>query len=244
MSCFQLVATLLGIALSGSLWADDLSKVERKIVKEPPYKSQPKYCLLVFGPKANYHVWLVLDGDVLYVDRNGNGDLTEQGERVDNKKRLGANAGFGLEWHGGDLTDATGKISHTDLILRRMGFGSSLSYTVTVTVEGKRQQYAGIDDNGMLQFGDQPQSAPLIHFGGFLAMKPLPIMPQTLRHGEKTSDLTAVIGTPGVGKGTLAMLFYTDYVPDELHPVAEITFPSRDPGTPAVILKVPLSSRC
>src|SRR5262249_8147594 len=59
----------------------DLTKIERTIAKEPAYKSKPKYCLLVFGPEAKTRVWLVLDGDTLYVDRNGNGDLTETGER-------------------------------------------------------------------------------------------------------------------------------------------------------------------
>jgi hypothetical protein len=62
--------------------AADLSKIDRAIAKEPKYQSKPKYCLLVFGPEAKAKVWLVLDGDVLYVDRNGNGDLTEEGKRV------------------------------------------------------------------------------------------------------------------------------------------------------------------
>jgi hypothetical protein len=62
--------------------AADLSKLDRTIRKEPAYQSKPKYCLLVFGPKAQERVWLVLDDDVLYVDRNGNGDLTEVGERI------------------------------------------------------------------------------------------------------------------------------------------------------------------
>jgi hypothetical protein len=71
----------LAIALPTDAPAADLSKVERVIRKEPVYKSKdPRYCLLVFGPKADYRVWLVLDGDTLYVDRNGNGDLTEAGE--------------------------------------------------------------------------------------------------------------------------------------------------------------------
>src|SRR5215510_10605392 len=61
----------------------DLTKVDRTIAKEPAYKTKPKYCLLVFGPKAKTRVWLVLDGDVLYVDRNGNGDLTDANERVE-----------------------------------------------------------------------------------------------------------------------------------------------------------------
>ena len=59
----------------------DLTKVDRTIAKEPTYKTKPKYGLVVFGPEAKTRVWLVLDGDVLYVDRNGNGDLTEAAER-------------------------------------------------------------------------------------------------------------------------------------------------------------------
>jgi hypothetical protein len=62
--------------------AVDLSKIDRTIKKEPAYQSKPKYCLLVFGPEAKQRVWLVLDGDTLYVDKNGNGDLTEVGKRV------------------------------------------------------------------------------------------------------------------------------------------------------------------
>src|SRR2546425_12221632 len=63
--------------------AFDLTKIDRTIAKEPQYQSKsPKYGLLVFGPKADKRVWLVLDKDVLYVDINGNGDLTEPGEKV------------------------------------------------------------------------------------------------------------------------------------------------------------------
>src|SRR5262249_48722694 len=39
-----------------------------------------QYCLLTFGRNAENIVWLVLDDDVMYLDRNGNGDLTEAGE--------------------------------------------------------------------------------------------------------------------------------------------------------------------
>ena len=79
----QSVSALLLLALWGlPAAAADLSKVDRTIAREPAYRSRPKYCLLVFGPEARKRVWLVLDGDVLYVDRNGNGDLTEKGKRV------------------------------------------------------------------------------------------------------------------------------------------------------------------
>jgi hypothetical protein len=62
----------------------DLIKIDRTILKEPSYRTKsPKYCLLVFGLKAKTRVWLVLDGDLLYVDRDGDGDLTGAGERVE-----------------------------------------------------------------------------------------------------------------------------------------------------------------
>jgi len=63
--------------------AADLAKIGRAIAKEPAYQTKaPRYCLLAFGPEAKTRAWLVLDGDVAYVDRNGNGDLTDPGERV------------------------------------------------------------------------------------------------------------------------------------------------------------------
>jgi hypothetical protein len=58
----------------------DLAKIDRTIRKEPAYHSKPKYFLLAFGPEAKKRVWVVLDGEDFYVDRNGNGDLTETGE--------------------------------------------------------------------------------------------------------------------------------------------------------------------
>ena len=63
----------------------DLSKVDRRIKKEPAYTAeQPLYALYVFGPQADTRVWAVLDKsrpdaphyDVLYFDRNADGDLT------------------------------------------------------------------------------------------------------------------------------------------------------------------------
>jgi hypothetical protein len=79
---FVVVPTaLLCCAVTAS--AADLAKVDRTIKKEPAYHSKPRYCLLVFGSEAKQRVWLVLDGDTLYVDKNGNGDLTEAGERIE-----------------------------------------------------------------------------------------------------------------------------------------------------------------
>src|SRR4051812_25434737 len=63
--------------------AADLATIDRTILKLPPLRTKsPEYCLFVFGREAQTRIWLVWDGDLLYVDRNGNGDLTEPDERV------------------------------------------------------------------------------------------------------------------------------------------------------------------
>src|SRR5262249_50418082 len=74
-----LVTLLLAV---GTCVAADLAKVARSLAREPAYQAKPKYCLVVYGPEAKTRVWLVLDGDVLYADRNGDGDLTGKDERI------------------------------------------------------------------------------------------------------------------------------------------------------------------
>src|SRR6266478_3980742 len=61
-------------------FGQDTGKIDRRIAKEPRYESKsPWYCLLLFGPEQKTKVWMVLDGKRLYVDRNANGDLTDDG---------------------------------------------------------------------------------------------------------------------------------------------------------------------
>lgn len=85
MRCFfsGVAAATVWLACGAEGGAADLAKIDRAIAKQPAYQTKaPRYCLLVFGPEAKSRVWLVLDGDAVYVDRNGNGDLTDPGERV------------------------------------------------------------------------------------------------------------------------------------------------------------------
>lgn len=79
----------------------DLAKIERKILRVPTWRSDaPRFCLLVFSPR--HRVWLAVDGDDLYADLNGNGDLTEPDEKrvlINPPKKL-------KEW---DLPDVPGE---------------------------------------------------------------------------------------------------------------------------------------
>jgi hypothetical protein len=118
--------TVVLLALPPIAGATDLKKVDRGIVKEPAYATkQPRYCLLVFGPQATTRVWLVADGDFLYVDRNGNGDLTEPGERVrfsGFREGQGALAGT-REAEAGDIFE--GKLKHERLTVTQSRVGKA-----------------------------------------------------------------------------------------------------------------------
>src|SRR4051794_21401298 len=64
-----LVALALLSMNSGGLVAVEPPAKDRVIAKEPVYDTKdPKYCQLVFGPEAKHAVWLVIDGDHLFVD--------------------------------------------------------------------------------------------------------------------------------------------------------------------------------
>jgi len=109
-----LAALTVAAAFSFPASAADLTRIDRTIVKEPAYTSSPKYCLLVFGADVKTRVWLVHDGDTLYVDRNGNGDLTETGEKVTAKKNKYVAADEGVyDFEAGDIGD--GRLVHKAL---------------------------------------------------------------------------------------------------------------------------------
>src|SRR5438128_7643867 len=115
----RLLAVPAALLLTVAAAADDppkadLAKIDRAVAKEPAYQGEPRYCLLVFGHEAKTRVWLVQDGDVLYVDRNANGDLTEDGERVPSAKEQRNDF---VAFQAGDLRD--GNKTHTKLVVTR-----------------------------------------------------------------------------------------------------------------------------
>ena len=68
--------TLVAVMWVGSAVAADAP------TKEPKYAGKPVYAAIAFGPTPADKVWLALDGDTLYVDRTGPGDLTAAGSKV------------------------------------------------------------------------------------------------------------------------------------------------------------------
>jgi hypothetical protein len=260
-----LALAVLAANYSGAA-AADLDKIERRIAREPAYKTKPKYCLLVFGAQAKSRVWLVQDGDTLYVDRNANGDLTEKDNRVV-IKTAGDNY---RSFEAGDIHD--GALTHSGLSVtqmkvtresvgneqefQRISKNNSELWTWWVRVTAERDVAADEkatlpkkigyvingDGLGYLLFADRPQDAPIIHLNGPWSIG-LQDIKQQLIAGHKTM-LQIGIGTQGVGPGTFAFVLYPNTIPNDAYPRAEITFPAGRSGDKPVQLKLELKQRC
>jgi hypothetical protein len=223
MRMFQAIFALV-VAGATALTAQgaDLAKIDRTIAKEPAYKSKPKYCLLVFGPEAKTRVWLVHDRDILYVDRNGNGDLTQAGNKAAWNEPYS-------RWQG-EIRGPDGK--RYLLTMRKFDearFGCQLS----IHQAGKRDYIVGDPDADVLVFADRPSEAPVVHVGG-----PLSIDLRYRTGGRGSVNLRVRVGTAGLGRGAFAGL-----VLERVAPVAEIEWPSKDPGGPPIRTKAILKNR-
>jgi hypothetical protein len=258
--------TLLGAALllvAAPARAADLAKIERKIAREPAYQTKsPKYCLLVFGLDARTRAWLVQDGDTLYVDRNGDGDLTGA------DKRVRANGSDLPTFEAGDIR--AGGLTHTGLSVMQLKATPELVgddrewervrksgpeprvWWVRLTAERdaddrrelpKKISYVVNGDGaGMLLFADRPQDAPVIHFNGPFTLG-LQDRRSRLTPGEKRM-LQIGIGPQGLGPGTFAFVLYPDTIPNDAYPQAEITFPAASSGREPIKKEYTLKQRC
>jgi hypothetical protein len=218
------------------LRAVDLTKIDRRIAKEPAYQTnKPKYCLLVFGPEAHTRVWLVLDCKSLYVDRTGTGDLTGPGKRLEKPKAANA-----ATFRTGPITSVDGKTTYPNVLVRIPLVAGGKPPEVVVLTPPHLQK-AGVhkqvtESERRLSFADSPEHAPIVHFDGPLSFE-LENPKQEFMLGEKPNGLTVMIGTRGLGHGTFAALALPDNAPAG---VAEITFPNRQPGEKPIVVQVPL----
>jgi hypothetical protein len=237
---------LLGTMAAG---AADLTKVERTLVKEPVYKTtSPKYCLLVFGPEADYRVWLVLDGDTLYVDRNGNGDLTEAGESTTPEATDTDPAGFKpitILRPGGKGEEKLQFALYGWFDWRQGKETPNVSPSVSVWWEGRWFGSWG-DETGPAVWGARPQDAPVLHVGGPLQMGFETRAEYALaRKADDQFELSVGVGTKGLGRGAFVHLCYVNgAIPDGVYPTAVLEFPNKSPGGPPVRVRAVLKQRC
>ena len=225
----KIVASLTAAALfgvTGSGKSADLEKFSRTIAKEPVYEGRPGYCLLLFGHEAKTRVWLALDAKArrLYVDLNGNGDLTETGKRI-------APANHNVDqrvYEVGEIVTNDGRTKYTKLRIEHwgtgpenaVGFAVPESFSLGVEVKGKLQRIQ------LKALGETLATAPLIHFDGPLTFALFD--DSALVRNEKPSMLSVLIGTWSPDRRALTTI-PTDDPPLDVHPIAEIEFPPTKP---------------
>ncbi len=249
-------------ALSG-----DLAKVDRTIAKLPQLTSEhPEYCLLVFGADLHKRVWLVHDGPVLYVDRNGNGDLTEPDERVTADPDYGDPSG-GYKFKAGNISD--GQLVHKDMQVRWFRLdhlkGSDprvkalleqnpkwRGCSVSIDVDMPGQLGSGIggrvaceaswqDASGLFHFGASPETAPIINFGGPWQITCYSKEPW---HLGGLNEFDLAMGTPGIGPGATAFVAYEGVIPPDVKPVVKVVYPPQEEGQRSVEKTYELEHRC
>lgn len=267
--------TLLGLGLFAGLgFAADLSKIEKVIKKEPTYQTKtPRYGLLAFGAEAADRVWLAWDGNLLYVDRNGNGDLTEPDKKVAAQKsptgrsddgaysfdvgevtiggRTHKGLGVGVAPLASYASGSLGTRADVKAALAKDPKAVIFSLAVDADVSGIKGGGLGgrlsflagpYDLDGVLQFTGKPVEAPIIHIGGPLQITFYGERPN-LRVGRAT-EFDLVVGTPGHGPGTFAMLAYDGTIPKTAYPMAELACPAAKAGSPPLKERFELKERC
>jgi len=233
---WSLLLPLLACAAGGQ----GAGKIDRTVAKEPPYATKsPSYCLLLFGPQAKAKVWLVLDGDKLYVDRNGNGDLTEPGECF---TRAPGDDFFRVP----DLTIGVAGKKYSDLRVNWKPKGNtpgSKSHLHVMVRVNEHDQYGVAPANA-----GKPAKAPLLHFDGPLKLHVQIFQSEPLKRQEhftrgKEHQLTVALVTkyPGVES---VQVHAGKRVAADVNPVAEIEFPGKAPGAKPTAIKTQLKHRC
>jgi hypothetical protein len=257
---------LLGVVISlGSAHAGelvDLTKVDRVIAKEPKYKNQPRYALLVFGPKADRRAWLVMDGDdVLYVDRNGNGDLTEKDKRVavdvEATKEINVEPGAYKGMNVFDLGTVAGHRLKLQFWVRNKDYVPTDNFYKTILKERRENDWEnaslyriGADGSGAqnpIIFAPRPADAQVTNLGGLLTIRPKWDDRQRIKsEGESNFDVNvgSICLPPRNCKYSIFSPLTTSEVPKDLHPRAVLEFPNKEAGKPPIVVEAVLNQRC
>ncbi|MEX0642516.1 MAG: hypothetical protein WD468_07435 [Pirellulales bacterium] len=221
--------------------AADYARIDRTIAKEPQYKSKaPRFCLLLFGREAKTRMWVVLDENVLYIDRNADGDITGADERVDKSNRFKAV----------HLADPDGKthyvITHVSVNLR--DDPPQERFTAEVDIKGP-VEYSQYCDTAL---EENPRRAAIAHYHA-----PLTIGPQTidgkvpadfvLETGSEPAIVPAIVGTMNAEYGV--RVFVRTHsgsnaaFPKGVIPYVDVEFPPAGEGA-TIKKRYPLEKFC
>lgn len=247
----RIAAVLLAIACSAWAQARTLEDIPRTIKKSPRFTAEQQfYCLLVLGEKLERRIWFVADGDALYADLDGDGDLTDKNERFEDKGKTSDADHFIGVWRSWSIgkfrfseryTEVSVRLSTIKTNWRPSPTASNKERTRAFMEEARRTPHpnlAGIHltIGGKRQvlsntlFTTSPETAPILHMDAPLTVGLVESF-NAFRfwRGEANPKLTVAIGTPGLGRSTFSYVVYDEF-DDKARPVVEIEFPAKEPG--------------
>jgi hypothetical protein len=225
---------LVGSSAAGAFAASELERVDRTLVKEPSYDDSPRYLLLALGQESPTMVWVVEDGRKLYVDKNGNRDLTDDGPPIEpaevrefNSGPDGASKSWDFDYHLDEFNPSNGP-AQSEFQLRRWNYENAGqdSYGLSLTLDRKTPMYAGWFGSF---WGSSPSEASIIHFGAPLTPKMLRYKNLQLRSGLRRLSIGFM--APGLGEASESRL-NIDAVAADVVPVLEIEWPKSGGGPP------------
>ena len=208
----------------------DYAKVERKLGKEPRYVGAPLYAMFVLDLAGKHRVWVVADKttanaryhDVLHADLDGDGDLTEAGERFTGTLDAGkAAAGAAMMIQLGDVRVPGTDLVHTKFVVSTSPKEGRTGFWFRIAWAGKHEMSGGYGLTGLdtTTWGTSPANAPIF--------RPCPFGPLSFATwGDERIELKAgthvhlnvLVGNAGSGPNTLAAVddTFLDLVRDEL----------------------------
>ncbi len=222
------------ISAEEARWAQRLKEIraEYRVRKEPPYEARVQYCLLLLGREAKTRLWLASDGKTLFIDKNGNGDLTEPGEAVPFAKGFAAFMTDSFPGHKGDAPHTS---LHIAVRQRDWEKNEGGYWALRADVGDTYHMYGFVH-----KFAQKPDDAPALHLGGPLRMGLYQLEGGSLVRGRPAElNAYAACQYPGVEKSFVDV---DRRCPKGVHPIAEIRPLSS--GADAETLRVPLTKRC
>lgn len=207
-----------------------------------------RYALILLGNEPEARVWIIVDGERVYVDKNANGDLTETDELLAQPNHITVDANTSVrfaEYEVKDFTPVAGQPAG-ELKITRVGENSRYIISMNRGV----YQFARQDKQGYLTLGDSIEQAAVLRFGGTLQFIPLvrgwpdEVHYQLVLHpGENL--LTALLGTPGIGPGS-TVSSTAPLVQGEKPLIAKVTLviPAANPNDDPIEIKLDLTCTC
>jgi len=209
----------------------DFAAVPRTIVTQPKYVAAPRYGMFLFEPRGEQRgtqrMWLVLDKssadaeayDVLYVDRDGDGVLGEEGERF-----VGVAKDGGARFEVGDLTQPGTEVVHTEFVLT----WTKASVRYQMLWQGKTKTMGGFGPyrETYASFGDSPAEATLYVPGYDRPLEFEHWMCDKLRVGAST-DFKVFVGAKGSSRGAFSC-GNEKLLPEGEHAIATLIYTDED----------------